>query len=56
MYIPDNLDICEYSEREQERINRLRKRIQREYEKEEYEKEEYEWLPCMNSQDNTENY
>jgi hypothetical protein len=51
MYIPDNLDIYEYSEHEQERINRLRKRIQREY-----EKEEYEWLPCTNSQDSTENY
>ena len=51
MYIPDNLDIYEYSEHEQERINRLRKRMQREY-----EKEEYEWLPCTNSQDSTENY
>ena len=51
MRVPDNLDIYEYNEHEQERINRLRKRIQREY-----EKEEYEWLPCMNSQDNTENY
>lgn len=51
MRVPDNLDIYEYSEHEQERINRLRKRMQREY-----EKEEYEWLPCTNSQDNTENY
>jgi len=51
MYIPDNLDIYEYSEHEQERISRLRKRMQREY-----EKEEYEWLPCTNSQDSTENY
>ena len=51
MYIPDNLDIYEYNEHEQERINRLRKRMQREY-----EKEEYEWLPCTNSQDSTENY
>lgn len=51
MYVPDNLDIYEYSEHEQERINRLRKRMQREY-----EKEEYEWLPCTNSQDSTENY
>ena len=51
MRVPDNLDIYKYSEHEQERINRLRKRMQREY-----EKEEYEWLPCTNSQDSTENY
>ena len=50
MYIPDNLDIYDAYEREQARQDRLRKRIQREY-----EKEEYEWLPCTNSQDSTEN-
>ena len=51
MYVPDNLDIYEYSEHEQERINRLRKRMQREY-----EKEEYEWQHYMNLQDNSQNY
>ena len=34
MRIPDNLDIFEMHEREQERLDRLRKRVQREYEKE----------------------
>lgn len=51
MYIPDNLDIYDAYERERSRIEKMLKRIQHQY-----EKEEYEWLPCTNSQDNTENY
>lgn len=51
MRVPDNLDIFEMHEREQERLDRLRKRVQREY-----EKEEYGWQHYTNSQDNSENY
>ena len=34
MRVPDNLDLYEMHEREQERLDRLRKSVQREYEKE----------------------
>ena len=51
MYVPDNYDAFQQHEKEQTRIDRLRKRKQLEYEKEEYECQHYTNLP-----DNFSNY
>ena len=50
MYVPDNYDAYQQHEKEQARVDRLRKRKQLEY-----EKEEYEWQHYTNSQDNFSN-
>lgn len=47
----DNERIFDYYEAEQERVDRLRKRTQKNY-----EEEEYEWQHYMNLQDNSRNY
>ena len=51
MYVPDNLDIYDYFEREQVRREWIRRRGKIEEKKEEDDK----WQPYMNLPDNTNN-